>query len=203
MVAPDKSKPADREYQTYCPPKRKLSLGPFILDNIVATGNELRNKHLRAYGDLKENADWKLDHDLTKPFREAEKKAKEIQQQGFSGFVEELKVIKEHVENVREAYRTFWASPSKRGEKKKSPDFAYQFVEGPLENLIPLTANVAAIKASYAYHLSAGFALTVAFRDLCTIKAIASQHLPVTRSFAEAMSIGTSFVRVLAERSDE
>jgi RNA-dependent RNA polymerase len=203
MVALDKSR-IDREYQTYGPPKRKQSLGTFILDNLVATGNELRDIHLRAYGGLKKNADWKPDRDLTKPFKEAEKRAKEIQRQGFSGFVDELEIIKAHVVKVREAYRTFWASPSKRGEKKKkSPDFACQFVEGPPEDSILLTADVAAIKASYAYYLSANFALTVAFRELCTIKAIASQHLPVTRSFAEAMSIGASFVRVLAERGDE
>lgn len=203
MVAPDKSEQIELPYQTHVPPKRNQSLNKFILDTLVATGDALRKQHLCAYDDLKEKADWKVDHDLTRPFKEAEEKAKMIRQQGFGGFVDELEVIKAHVVKVREAYRAFWASPGKRGEKKKSPDFARQFVEGPSADLVPLTADVGAIKASYAYYLSANFGLTVAFRELCTIKAIASQHLPVTRSFAEAMSIGSSFLRVLAEKGDE
>jgi RNA-dependent RNA polymerase len=203
MVAPDKSEQTEPTYQTHIPPKRSQSLNKFILDTLVATGNTLRIKHLRAYDDLEEKADWKIDCDLTRPFKEAKEKAEMIQQRGFGGFVDELEVIKAHVVEVREAYRIFWTSTGKRNEKKKSPDFARQFVEGPSEHLVPLTTDVGAIKASYAYQLSANFALTVAFRELCTIKATASQHLPVTRSFAEAMTIGSSFLRVLAERGDE
>lgn len=202
MVAPDDSKPIFSEYQDHSLRKRKPHLGTFILDNLVATGKELRNTHLCAYEGLQEKANWKSDHDLARPFQEAEWKAREVQRQGFKGLVDELEIIKAHVVKVKEAHRMFWASKSRR-EKTKAPDFARQFVEGPPEDLVRLTTKVGAIKASYAYQLSATFALTVAFRELCAVKADASQHLPVTRSFAEAMSIGSSFLRVLAEKGDE
>lgn len=199
MAAPNKSGYADN----HAPVKRNKPLGIFILDSLVATGKALRKKHIHAYDDLKRKVDRKPDRDLTKPFIEAKKKAEQFKQQGFGGLIDELEVIKAHVVKVQESYCIFWASPSNRGEKKKSPDFARQFSEWPSEDLVLLTADVGAIKASYAYHLHAPFALSVAFRDLCTIKAVASQILPMTRSFAETMSIGSSFVRVAAEKGDE
>jgi hypothetical protein len=208
MVPADKPEYADSGYQNYSP-ERSRSLDTFILDNLVAAGEALRKKHLRAYDTLRERLDRRPDRDLMRPLEEAHKKAKEIEQRGFSEFVKELELIKAHVEKVRESYRTFWvpSRKSKDSEKQKSPDFARQFAEGPSEDLIFFTgAEVDTIKASYAYSLpgsSSNFALSVAFRNLCTIKAFASEHLPITRSFAETMSIGSSFLRVLGERGDE
>jgi hypothetical protein len=122
MVPADKPEYADSGYQNYSP-ERSRSLDTFILDNLVAAGEALRKKHLRAYDTLRERLDRRPDRDLMRPLEEAHKKAKEIEQRGFSEFVKELELIKAHVEKVRESHRTFWASPrkSKDSEKKRLP----------------------------------------------------------------------------------
>lgn len=59
-----------------------------------------------------------------------------------------------------------------------------------------MIANLDGVKASLAYSRNAKFAMSVAHKDIYTIKARASgTELPMTREFGETMSIGASFVR--------
>jgi len=192
--------------------KRNESLGIFILDALVAAGRELKDRKLAAYDKFKANLDKRADPDLVTPFNDAQKKAKE-----WNGFSDDLAAIKAHVENVRELYQKHWAttSPSKpSGSKGKRAgnrkdrdaglaDITRQFVEGPINCRGFNKHQVAAIKASYAYTRSVAFGFSMAWIDLCAIKAEASKHVPTARSFSEAMSIGPSFVRVVGENRGE
>jgi hypothetical protein len=202
MTRIDKSESPYQNSSNSVPFLRHKDLKKFILDSLVASGDKIETKHLAAYDDLLRNVDQRPDRDLMRPFEEAEKKAKLIEGQGFGNFVRDLEIIKAHVEKARESCREYWAL-SKVEKKQKPPDFAHQFAEGPSGDLVYSTADVNAIKASYAYTLGVPFALSVAFRDLCTIKAATSQQLPIAKFFAETMSIGSSFLRVLGERGDE
>lgn len=133
-------------------------------------------------------------------------------------FNEELERIRDH---VKAAYQVFLdscdeyrtkraqASSSKSGKKSKpSPNdlmmaCARAYAQ-PLESEIILTRDVELVKASYAYQLSESFGFSVAFNELCHIKAVAASggHAPTLRIFDEAKTFSSAFLRALS-RSDE
>ena len=212
MVPLDHADSAVKGYQSAVPVKRSESLGIFILDSLVTAGHELRKRHLQAYDKHLLRLDERLDRDLKKPFEAAEARAKQMKNQKYSKFSDELDTVMAHVRDVQTIYQRFWASatPQKRtkGSTRKeldagASDVARRFAEGPPDCHTFLTPNLGAIKASYAYTLSPSFGFAMAYRDLCTIKAIASEHVPTARSFAETMSIAPSFLRGLGENGDE
>jgi RNA-dependent RNA polymerase len=212
----DQADAAGQQYQSGVPVQRSPSLGTFILDSLDMAGRELKTRHLRAFDNLKNHFDARVDHDLIQPFTEAETRANKLKEQNCHKFSDELEAVVAHVEEVRLIYNKFWAlrdklsNSTKKGGNRKEVDaglanIARIFAEGPADFHTFMTPNLAAIKAAYAYQLStnSAFGFSMAYRDLCTIKAIASQHIPTTRLFAEAMSIGSSFLRVLGENSGE
>ena len=69
----------------------------------------------------------------------------------------------------------------------------------PIHNII-LTRDVEQVKASYAYQELPKFAFSVAFRELCHIKALASSDgiVPSIRIFDEGRTFSASFLRSLA-----
>jgi hypothetical protein len=74
----------------------------------------------------------------------------------------------------------------------------------PLEDIY-LTPNLNQVKASYAYKLSSSFGFSVAFQELCSIKASNSPngHAPNLRIFDEAKTFSASFLRALNRCEDE
>lgn len=195
------------EYRGYAPTQRGDSLGlkAFILETLRAAGEELKKHHLQRY-DRVNQRDRRLDKDLKIPYEEAENIAKKFKAQGFEPISTELAEIKRQVDLALVSYRTYWStySPSKqysgKAPAKPPPTFASEYAAGPS---VVLTQNVNAIKASYAYHIHQKFAFAVGYRDLCTIKAMASGHVPTAKQFAEIMTIGSSFLRVLGENVDD
>jgi RNA-dependent RNA polymerase len=199
-------------HQSTLPVKRNKSLGIFILDSLVTAGHELRTRHLQAYDMHLTSLDHRPDDDLMGPFKAAKKRAEQMKKQNYLKFSEELDAVDVHVKHVQTLYQKFWAKPSSSRATKGSSrreldtaasDIARQFVEGPPGCAAFLTPDLTAIKASRAYTLSASFGFAMAYRDLCTIKAMASEHVPTARTFAETMSIAPSFLRVLGENSGE
>jgi RNA-dependent RNA polymerase len=215
MVPMDHAESAIQTYQSAPPVERNKSLGTFILDSLVTAGHELRTRHLQAYDRHFTSLDQRLDNDLMKPLISATERAKQMKEQKYPKFSEELAAVVAHVKDVQTLYQKFWATPRKplktrstKGSNRReldtaAADIARQFVEGPPGCATFLTPNLTAIKASLAYSYSASFGFAMAYRDLCTIKAMASEHVPTARTFAETMSIAPSFLRVLGENSGE
>ena len=137
----------------------------------------------------------------------------------IKAFTEEMSRIRKHVD---EAHRLFLAasfqshakqeSPTKRSRgafKKKSDQedpmlaSARAYAE-PIVDIV-LTRDVEQVKASYAYKLSPSFAFSVAFRELCHIKALASSDgiVPSIRIFDEGRTFSASFLRSLSFRDKD
>lgn len=195
---------------------RPAHLGSFALDALVRFGKITSNEHLRKFDEMKCRVSKQLDSDLERPLKEAARSASQASEQGFQGLDRELNEITSHVDA---AYRCWMAaarsssesqasSPAKSPTKKQKTDkssseqwreASRRYSEGPSlkDSGRFITADIDAIKASYAYKLSPKFATSVAFKHICAIKAKASRDLPTTQEFAEAMSIGSSFVRAL------
>jgi hypothetical protein len=213
MAPPDQNDSGNQGYQSV-PVKRSKVLGPFILDILAEAGRDLKTQHLQAYDRLMAGLVQRGDRDLEGPFRKARATAEQMKEK-FGVFKDELEEVDAHVNAIYKMYCKFWApilqsssTRSKKGKNRKdvdsgAGDIARKFAEGPNNCHSFSTLNLAAIKASCAYMLHPTFAFAVAYRDLCTIKAIACEHAPTARFFAETMSIAPSFLRVLGEHSDE
>lgn len=197
------------------PAIRSPSLTAFVLDTLVKKGEGLREKHIQVFDNCSSNLVTRHDPDLLKPYREAKQRAAAAaEEDGYYRYNDELEALRQHIDDVYTVHQRFWAKspckPATNQTRKASPSdspsshIALQFANGPEGHSLFRTQNLASIKASYAY--TAGtpfFAFSVAFRDLCAIKAEASDHVPTARFISEAMSIRSSFVRVYEERTGD
>lgn len=192
--------------------ERPDHLGTFVLDDLVKFGGEVATEHMRAIDTLKENvvSFYHRDKDLLRPKHEAEEAAKKAAADNYLRLSNELRIIEDHVQAAYKLWNAaLHVSPSKSKSPKKQKKAgcsedpwrkaARMYAEGPSSPPIGLiTANLDAVKASFAYALTPKFAMSVAHKEICAIKARASgTDLPMTREFGETMSIGSSFVRAL------
>jgi len=97
----DQADAASQQYQSGVPVQRSPSLGTFILDSLDMAGRELKTRHLRAFDDLKNHFDARVDHNLIQPFTEAETRANKMKEQNCHKFSDELEAVVAHVEEVR------------------------------------------------------------------------------------------------------
>lgn len=195
-------------------------LGPFVLDVLVEFGEEVMKHHLREFDILQKRVvDYRYrDDDLLGPKAAAEAAAQKAATDGYHRLTEDLETVKKHIDDTYQlwvdvlkpnSFSPKSKSPSKGKRKTDGNSEAFRkvarvYVEGPF---CPhgglLIADLNAAKASFAYSRKPEFAMSVAHKDLCAIKArAAGTELPMTREFGETMSIGNSFVRALgfAER---
>ena len=195
--------------------ERLPGLGPFILDTLLRFGAQLANQHLVNFDRLLETVDQRKDDDLLQPYKVATAIASQTSAAKYDGYSLELEAIKSHVEavfglwTVAASSGSQDASPYKSPTKKRDPaktksdpwrEVSRAYAKGPTNSRMSIIPNIDAVKASYAYTFhTPKFAFSVAFKDLCSIKARASQDLPITREFAEAMSIVPSFLRALGQ----
>jgi hypothetical protein len=177
---------------------------PFILHALYRAGTLEGDKLLQEYDKKGQDAD-RPDKDLRAPYSRFAEFALNAHSE-YSAFLEQLNLIKAHVSEVREDYKNA-CRKSKEGSpgKKKKPRTVQKdlmlavchkyakAVEG-----ISLIPNIDEVKASYAYHESPKFAFTVAFRDLCLIKARVGGIAPSTRAFDEAKTVSTRYLRAVA-----
>jgi RNA-dependent RNA polymerase len=195
---------------------REGYLGPFILDTLIQFGDQLSNQHLVNFDRLLKAVDQRSDYDLLQPHKDATVIASQISDGGYDGYSRGLEAIECHVKKMYIKWTDTTASESQSSSPRRSPTkgrdaykpkgdawrkVARAYVEGPTDPSTSVIPNVNAVKASfaYAYYKNPKFAFTVAYKDLCAIKASASQNLPITREFGEAMSIVPSFLRVLGQ----
>lgn len=184
---------------------------PFIFHALHAAGKAAADKLLVDYDDIPgEGADAK-DADLKRPYTIAAEHALRVYQSSKSRILtDEMARIRDPVDNAYQAYcnaldqanREEAKRFSKKKPKKKGSDpmllAAHLYAEEVTE--VILIQNVKEIKASYAYHCSPAFAFSVAFQDLCLIKAQAAPGgvAPSIRSFDEAKSIPSTYTRAMA-----
>lgn len=155
------------------------------------------------------------DLDLRKPYELANDYALTTYDKlKITAFTDEMSRIRTH---VKEALKLFqeasFKSPAKQNSPTKRSKGAFKqksdqedpmlacaraYAE-PITDII-LTRDVEQVKASYAYRESPNFAFSVAFRELCHIKALASSDgiTPSIRIFDEGRTFSASFLRSLA-----
>ncbi|KAH7911585.1 RNA dependent RNA polymerase-domain-containing protein [Hygrophoropsis aurantiaca] len=202
---------------TKIPARRNRVLGPYILDALRAEGERLRVELLREYNQKSSFISRGEDKQLIAPFRAAEVRAQSCTSQGFNGFTENLKTIKDHVRLVYDDWQEVngkkRAPAKKRGRGADSGatsaddlylEVARKFAEGPcFEGVVFFSdEDIKAIKAAYASVLSTRFAFSVAFSDLCAIKAKSSRTITFIEAFAGTMSIPTAVFRALSQTQD-
>lgn len=155
------------------------------------------------------------DPDLRKPYQDATDYALTAYDQlKITAFTDEMSRIRTHVKEALKLFQeaSFQSqakqdSPTKRsrGARKQKSDqedpmlaSARAYAE-PIMDIV-LTRNVEQVKASYAYRESPNFAFSVAFRELCHIKALASSDgvVPSIRIFDEGRTFSASFLRSIA-----
>lgn len=174
-------------------------------------GGELLAQHREAGPKLDEYA--RPDRDLSSPYNVAANHANEVfRVTNKSDLAKELALIRQHVELAQKAWTRATAkkepehplpSTSKKSFRLKSDqedptlNAARQYAD-PIKDIL-LTRNVEEVKASFAYLSNRHFAFSVAFNQLCVIKARASSEgiAPSLRSFDEGKSLSTSFLRTL------
>jgi hypothetical protein len=176
-------------------------------------GGELLAQHREAGPKLDEYA--RPDHDLSSPYDAAANHANEVfRVTNKSDWANELALIRKHVDLAQKAWTKATAknlkaaehpspSTSKKSSRIKSDqedltlNAARQYAD-PIKDIL-LTRNVEEVKASFAYRSNRNFAFSVAFNQLCVIKARASSEgiAPSLRSFDEGKSLTASFLRTL------
>lgn len=190
----------------------------FILEGLKVAGRkkgeELLGQHREAGSKLHKYKN--PDSDLEAPYNTAAAHALEV----FTvtkkkDFTDELALIRKHVDHAKKSFDTatfrkeHQPSPkSKRGLQIKSDQDvtlkAAQEYADPIKNIL-LIRNVEEVKASYACMLNINFAFSVAFNQLCLIKAVAASEgiAPSRRIFDEGKTFNPSFLRALPRCENE
>lgn len=178
---------------------------PFILDALVEYGHALKQNHLKEYQKHWNNCqDGEIDEDLAGPWRAARAMADKAKAANLTVFSSNLEDIEMQVQGLWDDYRRA-VSATKDISKSSASNDAYtevacKFSPKPKFRLFQAFSDgdVHLIKASLAADISLNFAFTVAFKDLCSIKAQASGSVPFTHLFAESMSISKKVMQIIS-----
>ena len=192
-------------------PIRPTRLGKFVLDVLLEHGEKIWKNHHAKYEKLKpRSSDLPNDPDLLRPCEEAKS--------GFTNppYSEELEILEQHVRKCRSDWANLGGlarSPVSQNAKAKADTKQKQssavasirnkFKTGPppeqIPNLYSLPRGarmVKEIKASLAYKSGEKFALEVAFREICALKAGAhDEEYPVNGKFRDIMVVSSSVAR--------
>jgi RNA-dependent RNA polymerase len=197
-----------QSFDNLLPFRRKDSLDRFILDVLCEHGRKIESNLLTKYNNLGKPGH--SDQDIQKEFQ----KVKEV-----SYLKSELSVIEKHVKHVHQSWQKVWGtrphqnnffsvscSREDKRENKKDLDTALnqvrkEFATNPEgTQTLQLLGIAEMVKASCAFSINEKFAFTVAFRDLCLIKAKAKDtHAPMMREFADILGIPASFARLFGQ----
>lgn len=200
------------------PLSRPPSMGRFILDRLLDFGKDLKDQHLIEFGEL--NGQNARDQDMLQPWKDAIRNASQTLPVDVLDFLDdavrdrvltaqrdhqkhELDEIKQFVRSMKEEWSravqrpspTKLSSPQKRSFRRQAT------VSDPLGSLVKKFADGPGSeeqRASYAYELSEAFAFSVAFKASCLIKARNAGIVPTTGLFADAMTMQSSAIRMLA-----
>ncbi|KAG2107049.1 RNA dependent RNA polymerase-domain-containing protein [Suillus discolor] len=189
--------------------KRKGST-PYILDALVDEGRRLRDDFLKHYSVLRSSSTNTADRDLASPYLSTSRRATQASHNGFQILQDNLNAVKVHVQRVHGEWQVAVALQKKASEGKGSPDprtraiqkTAQHFARRP-EVLSFSDEELKIIMASYAYNLSGAFGFSVAFADLCAIKARVQSGVLFADRFAEVMCIPNNVLRALSQAQDD
>jgi hypothetical protein len=197
--------------------RRPEALGPFVLESLRDFGTGLADTFLSEYEKLGGQAGvggfTTADHDLLGPHQRIDQKLSEMVSllggDGNKLILEarrELGMIENHVDKIKSE----WAKGFPQGRKKKSgstqkegiAELRGRFASGPDVPHLSLLGDIPAIRASFAYKLCRAnkptFAFSMAFEDICRIKAQESDGVILDRELAELMTIPKTAVRTLS-----
>ncbi|KAG0704371.1 RNA dependent RNA polymerase-domain-containing protein [Suillus ampliporus] len=188
---------------------------PFILDILVNEGCRLRDEFRKKYSSLKSPSTPVVDHEahLTFPYTSASRRATQAVHVGFHGLQVNLIVAKKHVEKAHEDWKRAVAMQKSASKVRGSSDPKEQqiqkavqyFAQQPLfqDALFFSKEELKTIMASYAYTLSPNFGFSVAFAELCAIKARAQGGVLFEDKFAQVMNIPRNILRTLSQAQDD
>lgn len=194
---------------------KRISSSPFILDDLVDEGNRLRDEFVEKYSSLRSLSPRALDHDthLTSPYTSASYRATQAMLVGFQGLQVNLTVAKTHVEKAYQdwlcaiAIQKSVSSPRRSSDPKEQQilKVARYFAQRPLfeDVLFFSEEEIKTIMASYAYTRNQSFGFSVAFRELCAIKARVQGGVPFEDKFAQVMNIPNNVLRALSQAQDD
>ncbi|KAI6120941.1 RNA dependent RNA polymerase-domain-containing protein [Pisolithus croceorrhizus] len=178
---------------------------PFILDALVEYGQALKQKHLKDYQQhWNSQEDEEADEDLAGCWKAARNRADQAKAKNLTIFSSNMEDIEMHVQGVWEDYLRVTAAKKEISKPGSSSDayteLACRFSQKPNFRMFQAFSDgdVHLIKASFAAKRSLSFAFSVAFKDLCSIKAQASGSVVFTHLFAESMSIPKKVVQTLS-----
>lgn len=187
-------------------PLLKRQGSPFILDVLVEEGENLRKEALHDYRRLKGQS-MEEDQDLSRPWIAAKARANQAKMNGIFGLTQNLEDIEAHVEEARRMYqRAVVISRASSAENSSSKDEYYDkvasaFAKSPSFRsfLFFSDDDVQILKASFASTKSLTFAFSVAFRDLCAIKARATGNIAIIHQFAQCITVPNIVVRTFSQ----
>jgi hypothetical protein len=181
---------------------------PFILDDLVNEGNRLRNEFVQRYSSLRSSSPRVPDRDehLTSPYKSASYRATQAAHAGFKALQVNLTVTKKHVDN---AYRDWQCAIAMRSssdlKEQRIQQAVKSFAQRPLfqDTLFFSEEELKTIKASYAYTTNQSFGFSVAFTELCAIKARVQGGVLFEDKFAQVMNIPNNVLRALSQAQDD
>ncbi|KAG0706616.1 RNA dependent RNA polymerase-domain-containing protein [Suillus ampliporus] len=186
---------------------------PYILDALVDEGRRLRDDFVKRYSNLRGSSSTNVadrDPHLTSPYITTSRRATQASHAGFQGLQENLTVVKNHVQRAYEAWQAAVALQKSTSKAKGSPDPKAQQIQKSVqyfarrpEVLFFSEEELKTVMASYAYHLSGAFGFSVAFAELCAIKARVQGSVLFANRFAEVMNIPKNILRALSQAQDD
>ncbi|KAG1813878.1 RNA dependent RNA polymerase-domain-containing protein [Suillus subaureus] len=189
--------------------KRKGST-PYILDALVDEGRRLRDDFLKQYSILRSSSTKTADHDLTSPYLSASRRATQASHTGFHILQDNLSAVKAHVQRAYGDWQAAVALQKKASEGRGSSDPKSQAIQKSVQHfarrpevLFFSDEELKIIMASYAYNLSSAFGFSVAFAELCAIKARVQGAVLFADRFAEVMCIPNNILRALSQAQDD
>ncbi|KAG2116227.1 RNA dependent RNA polymerase-domain-containing protein [Suillus cothurnatus] len=182
--------------------KRKDST-PYILDALVDEGRRLRDDFLKQYSVLRSSSTNTADHDLTSPYLSASRRATKASHAGYHVLQDDLNTVKVHVQRAYGDWQAAVALQKKTSEGSRSSDPKSQAIQKSPEVLFFSDEELKTIMASYAYNLSGAFGFSVAFAELCAIKARVQGAVLFADRFAEVMCIPNNILRALSQAQDD
>ena len=197
--------------------RRDKALGPFVLESLRDFGTDLANTFLSEYeklgGQPGVGGFMTADHHLLGPQQRIVKKLSEMESllgaDGNKFIIEarrELGMIESHVNDIKSEWPQVFA-PSRKKKSRSTQnqalaDLRRKFVSGPDVPHLSLLGDIPAIRASYAYKQCRAnkptFAFSMAFEDICRIKAQESGGTVLDRELAELMAIPKTAVCTLS-----
>lgn len=189
-------------------PLQRMISSPFILDDLVNEGNRLRNEFVQRYSSLRSSSPRVPDRDehLTSPYKSASYRATQAAHAGFKALQVNLTVTKKHVDN---AYRDWQCAIAMRSssdlKEQRIQQAVKSFAQQPLfqDTLFFSEEELKTIKASYAYTTNQSFGFSVAFTELCAIKARVQGGVLFEDKFAQVMNIPNNVLRALSQAQDD